>query len=333
MTRAPARRPGSLRALFLAANPSASRLGLDTEMAEIRDVIRLGSQRDGLDIHSRSDVRWRDLRQAILDVQPDILHFSGHGSKSGLVLTDDERLATVETSTRALNSLCVALPTIRLLVLNACHTATDADLLAETVDHVIGMSGAIDDDAASAFSQGFYSALASGHTVEVCYRVGIAEIEGRRGDPTAAHTPVHRSRPGRPPGLWLGAHTPGGDDPLLTVLLRVSTGRNVFRDLPRELADDLTDAFPSIADVVRILGQAETLIHEAGDQIPELFRGKRLRVGQVPLGGGTLHAWHSAVRDAAAISPYALLAILLIASSETGVVQSLPRAIAAVNAA
>jgi hypothetical protein len=47
----------------------------------------------------------------------------------------------------------------RVVVLNACYSDTQADALLGVVDCVVGMTGAIADDAARSFAAAFYRAL------------------------------------------------------------------------------------------------------------------------------------------------------------------------------
>src|ERR1700730_18483498 len=82
-----------MKILFLAANPkdSATPLRLDEEIREIHSKIRAGEFRDSFELVSRWAVRPLDLLQVFNEVQPHIVHFSGHGSrKAELILENDE---------------------------------------------------------------------------------------------------------------------------------------------------------------------------------------------------------------------------------------------------
>src|SRR5882762_10306276 len=81
-----------VKILFLAANPKdSSQLRLDEEIREIHAKIRAAEFRDSFDLVSHWAVRPLDLLQAFNEVQPHIVHFSGHGSrKAELVLEGDE---------------------------------------------------------------------------------------------------------------------------------------------------------------------------------------------------------------------------------------------------
>ncbi|GAB2570766.1 hypothetical protein Aab01nite_05570 [Paractinoplanes abujensis] len=70
-----------VRILFLAANPLAtSRLALDEEAREVTEKLRLSRDRQVFDLVTRWAVRPGDLLQHLNEHNPQIVHFSGHGS-------------------------------------------------------------------------------------------------------------------------------------------------------------------------------------------------------------------------------------------------------------
>ena len=70
--------------LFLAANPQGtSRLALDIEVKSIDDVLRKADFRDAFDLKQHWAVSVEDLQEYLLRHNPNIVHFSGHGSKTG----------------------------------------------------------------------------------------------------------------------------------------------------------------------------------------------------------------------------------------------------------
>jgi hypothetical protein len=313
------------KVLFLAANADVPRISFDRETRRIHEAFKLGSQGARFELHYRSDVRWRDLAQAIVEIRPDIIHFSGHGLPGGrLVLTDDRGDGQHEVPLDALRALLEALPKPRLLVLNACYTAEQAEHLVHVAHRIIAMQGEISDDGASIFSQGFYSALACGHDELTCYRVALAELTARSIEPRDARVPRHRGNDG---ASAAAPGKPSDEDPFIEILLQVSTRINVYPLLPRMLARRLAELFPTASAILNVVSQADVLIQAAGRRIPEPFTGKRLRIGGVPLEAGADHAWACAIRDAPAISPYALLAILLVAREEKGVAPEIDRAL------
>jgi hypothetical protein len=72
-----------IKVLFLAANPAGTQpLKLDEEIRQITAKIRAAEFRDSLELVACWAVRPDDLLQALLEVKPHVVHFSGHGSKA-----------------------------------------------------------------------------------------------------------------------------------------------------------------------------------------------------------------------------------------------------------
>lgn len=76
-----ANRAGVKKILILTANPRATdRLRLDQEVREIDEGLRRSKRRDQFELTQRWAVRIQDLRRALLDEEPHLVHFCGHGS-------------------------------------------------------------------------------------------------------------------------------------------------------------------------------------------------------------------------------------------------------------
>ncbi len=65
---------------------------------------------------------------------------------------------------------------LRLVVLNACHTRSQAEALTEVVDCVVSMNRTISDRAAIKFAASFYGALAFGRSVQTAFDQGVARL-------------------------------------------------------------------------------------------------------------------------------------------------------------
>lgn len=181
------------RVLYIGASPSnRSKLALDEEVRAISRSLRLSGASRQLEIHSAWAVRLSELQELLYEDRPLILHFGGHGSESGdLLLLDPEGRARPVTP-RALE-LALTGRGIRLAVLNACFSDSQAVAIRRSVDFVITMSGAVEDAAAIAFSKGFYLGLAAGGSVASALdagRAGIAlEYPGDEVIPQLHHRP------------------------------------------------------------------------------------------------------------------------------------------------
>jgi hypothetical protein len=166
--------------LFLAASPvdMGDRLRLGKEYRDICDRVRAGQYRDSIRLACEWSVKASDLAQALLAYDPQIVHFSGHGTQSdGIVLEDDFGKAR-HVDKQAFARLFKELKgSIGLVVLNACYTEDQANWLKEIIDYTIGMSAAIRDKAAITFSASLYEALSYGRTVRSAFNLAVNRLE------------------------------------------------------------------------------------------------------------------------------------------------------------
>lgn len=163
----------TVKALFLAANPaSTKRLAIDEEMRAIEQKVRAAEHRDVLVFQSNWAVRPDDLLQLLNQHRPQIVHFSGHGSHTGLCLAGNDGQTRLVTA-RALQALFSTLKdNIRLVFLNACYSREQAQALVTTIDCVVGMKESIRDDAATVFASSFYRALGFGRSIQEAFDQG-----------------------------------------------------------------------------------------------------------------------------------------------------------------
>jgi Effector-associated domain 10/CHAT domain len=177
--------------LVLASSPSdRARLLLDKEVREIEEGLRRSQHRDKFVLQQRWAVRPDDLRRALLDFTPQIVHFSGHGEGvDGLLVENDAGLAQ-HLPTEAVANLFKRFADrgLECVVLNACYSEVQANAVAEHIDYVVGMNSAIGDDAAIKFAVGFYDELGAGYSYEDAYNGGCDAIS-LQGIPEQ-HTPV-----------------------------------------------------------------------------------------------------------------------------------------------
>ncbi len=165
--------------LFLASDPTdAARLRLGEELREIQEKLQLAKLRDRFALHQRMALRAADMSQALLDMQPKIVHFSGHGTTAGELCIEDKQGKTFPIPPDALAALFEQFTScVDCVVLNACFSDTQASAIAQHINYVIGMSKAISDKAAIAFAIGFYQALGADRTIEEAYRMGCVQIK------------------------------------------------------------------------------------------------------------------------------------------------------------
>lgn len=92
-----------VRILVVAANPlGSSPLKLDHEVKTIQEALTRSRKRDNFVVEYRLAATPSELRRALLDVEPHILHFSGHGAgEQGLLFVSDESAGAIYRSTVA----------------------------------------------------------------------------------------------------------------------------------------------------------------------------------------------------------------------------------------
>jgi CRP-like cAMP-binding protein len=178
--------------LFLASEPTdAARLGLLAEASEIKKQLQLSKFRDRFTFHLLEAVKPEDLSQALLDVEPQIVHFSGHGTKAGELCFEDKGRKTRPISPGTLAALFREFShTVNCVILNACYSDRQANAIAKHIDNVIGMHKEITNDAAIAFAVGMYQAIGAGKTVAEAFRLGRVQISLQIGDEDESLTPV-----------------------------------------------------------------------------------------------------------------------------------------------
>ena len=164
--------------LILAANPKAtSHLRLDEEVREIDAGLQRAKKRELFDLKQRWAVRVQDVYQSLLDFEPQIVHFSGHGTGNDGLVMEDETGKMQLVDTVALAKLFELFASnVECIVLNACYSEVQASAIAQHIPYVIGMNKEIGDKAAIKFATGFYSALGAGESVEFAYKLGCNVI-------------------------------------------------------------------------------------------------------------------------------------------------------------
>lgn len=184
--------------LILAANPaSTSRLRLDEEVREIENGLQASKHRDQFKIVQKWAVRTRDFYRAILEHQPIIVHFCGHGAGVDGIILEDETGQPTLVREEALSRLfkLFAVKGVECVVLNACYSEVQANAISQYIKYVVGMNRTIGDKAAVAFAVAFYDALGAGDDVEFAYDLGCSQLVGLGEDktPVLKKTLIHKA--------------------------------------------------------------------------------------------------------------------------------------------
>ena len=81
----------TIKILFLASDPSnVRRLRLGEELRNIKEILQKGRAASKYQLEQKEAVRVDDITQAIFDFEPQIVHFSVHGTSQGELYFEDE---------------------------------------------------------------------------------------------------------------------------------------------------------------------------------------------------------------------------------------------------
>ncbi len=188
--------------LFLAANPiGTSRLRLDQEVRGIDEGLRLSQHRQDFELVQRWAVRPQDIRRALLDENPNMIHFSGHGEGAGttgrtgenprglrplegtgnpighLIFEDNQGNPKPIDPTALANLFKLFAEQLECVVLNACYSQFQGEAIAQYVPYVVGTNKAIGDQAAIEFAVSFYDGLGAGRPIDFAFELGRNAIE------------------------------------------------------------------------------------------------------------------------------------------------------------
>lgn len=160
-----------MRILFLTANPGeTSPLDLEEEIRSLQLELRSVRYAKAVEVYYALAARPDDLILHVRERKPTILHFSGHGSMSGIAMRADDggyHSVTGESLRRFLKGRG-----IELVVLNSCYSKAQADAIGDAVGAIVGTTASVDDEAARRFTVAFYRALGSGLSIREAFRDG-----------------------------------------------------------------------------------------------------------------------------------------------------------------
>jgi AAA-like domain/CHAT domain len=166
--------------LMLSANPKGTvPLRLDEERREIEaGVLERSRLRENFRLITKTAIRPRDFQRAMLDLNPQIVHFSGHGEEdSGLVFENDAGQSQFVDAEALAGLFALFADQLQCVVLNACYSEVQAEAIAQHIPYVIGMNAAVGDRAAVEFAVGFYDALGAGREIEFAFKAGCSSIQ------------------------------------------------------------------------------------------------------------------------------------------------------------
>ncbi|MDV3351280.1 SUMF1/EgtB/PvdO family nonheme iron enzyme [Leptothoe sp. LEGE 181152] len=216
---------------------------MDKEIKAIEAGLRRSYNREQFEIITKWAVSPRDLRRALLDHKPQIVHFSGHGvGQEGLILENEISNGPKLVSASALASLFELFKNeVECVLLNACYAEVQAEAIGQHIHNVVGMKQAIEDTAALEFAVGFYDALGAGRSYANAFEFGKAAIALEGLSDTS--TPVFKQRK-----LSFSHRSENKDNSQKTEALRLLWRRLLVG--------------PSLSELRKILHEIELLLEE-----------------------------------------------------------------------
>jgi hypothetical protein len=172
-----------LRILYAtAAADKKDPLRTDQEIRRVKAAVKAATHRDLVTIEHLPAATPTDVLDTLISFRPHVVHFSGHANETVLVFDEGtdgygpskgKRIGPVlfkellESSDEA--------PV--LVVLNACKSAAQLDLLLGKVSMAVGMDDSIHDVDAIVFAARFYSTLAEGQSVNAALATACFEMK------------------------------------------------------------------------------------------------------------------------------------------------------------
>lgn len=172
-----------IKILYLAANPlELSHLRIAAEARKLTSRMKQGLNRDAFEIICYFAVRPQDLLRGLQEVEPHILHFSGHGTLDKEIVLETEDGRSQPINPNDLAALVDQFKTnLKLAVMSSCFGHKQAKALNQVLDFTIGMKKPISDAGAVNFSANFYQVLASGGSIRQAFESArlVTSMQGR----------------------------------------------------------------------------------------------------------------------------------------------------------
>ncbi|MDJ0676453.1 MAG: YARHG domain-containing protein [Calothrix sp. MO_167.B42] len=163
--------------LILAANPKGD-LKVYPEIRDIEQGLRQTPNGNQFEILPKVAVCPKDLQSYLLEINPWIVQFCGHGTgNQGLILESNVGQSQLVSTEAIANLFQLFANQVECVILNACYSELQAQEIVKHINYVIGMRQEIRDDAATAFTYGFYQSLGYGKSIEDAYHFGCNQIQ------------------------------------------------------------------------------------------------------------------------------------------------------------
>lgn len=160
--------------LFLGSGPEDQpEVGATREFEEIRSSLLAPHFGRHFELKASFNVSASGLSSLLMEEQPNIVHFCGHGSEAGELVFFD----TTTPIEFVAGTFGVLAEGIRCVVLSACYSAAQARQIASHIDVVVGLEAQIEAEAALSFVAKFYEALGYAQSIAKAFELGCLELQ------------------------------------------------------------------------------------------------------------------------------------------------------------
>jgi hypothetical protein len=195
--------PEKLIAVMFASNPEGEEpVPLDLEMTDIQNQLNASALGHLVQFELCPATGVTDLFDRLNRFSPRLVHFSGHGTAEGIVLSTPRNLPKLVAPRDLIGVVEATLEVPPVVLFNICDSADFARQAAETVEVAIGMAGQIRSAAARAFTVRFYGAIASGWSVQTAFVQGVRGLR-TDGYPDADYPQMFYRPDVDPAAIWL----------------------------------------------------------------------------------------------------------------------------------
>jgi hypothetical protein len=175
-----------VKVLLLSANPLDAPLSIEEEFRAIDAKIRASDHREHVQLIPHGAVRLEDIPGLLMRHKPHVVHFSGHGDAGAIELTRADGSNHLVPPAALTDIFRVLKDNVRVVLLNACDSAPQAEAIVDVIDCAVGMSDEIEDGAAIAFAAAFYEALGYGRSVQDAFDLALVQLVAAGADRSLA---------------------------------------------------------------------------------------------------------------------------------------------------
>lgn len=172
------RKKERIKIVFTSANPRDENfLRLNAEARLIEFELLKAKNRDKFEFIQLKAINITELQDALLNHSPQFLHFSGHGSCTGISLLNEFDEAKLVRTKPLADLFKLFAKELNCIFLNSCHSIGQSDEIVKHVKKVVCMNNEVPDDVAINFAAAFYKSIGAGRDIDFSFNFAKNSIE------------------------------------------------------------------------------------------------------------------------------------------------------------